>query len=96
MAPVHSYDSILLGLYHCINPDARRFKGAEDTFEESGTFRRKEKVKEALFDCSCLFDESCWHHLVIVIHRNVMRGATASLYLDGAVVDTKKVGGVSL
>ena len=59
--------------------------------EDSGTFRKKEKVKEAFFDCSCLFDESRWHHLVIVIHRNVMRGATASLYLDGALLDTQKV-----
>ena len=59
--------------------------------EESGTFRRKEKVKEAFFDCSCLFEESRWHHLVIVIHRNVMRGATASLHLNGALLDTQKV-----
>ena len=51
-------------------------------------------MKEAFFDCSCLFEETRWHHLVIVIHRNVMRGATASLYIDGAVVDTQKVGRV--
>jgi hypothetical protein len=51
----------------------------------------RERIKEAEFDCKCLFEESRWCHLAIVIHKNMIRGATASLYLDGASFDTQKL-----
>ena len=76
----------------CIHPvGSKKGKTISESLEESFTSKKKEKIREAHFDCSVLFEEAKWHHLVIVIYKNVMRSTTASLYLDGSLVDTQKV-----
>lgn len=55
------------------------------------TPRKREKSKDAVYECPVLFDEGRWHHVAVVLQKIVLRGCMASLYLDGTLVKSQKV-----
>ena len=59
--------------------------------EETGFVRRREKNKDAVYECPVLFDEGRWHHIAVVLQKIVLRGCMASLFLDGTLVKSQKV-----
>ena len=59
--------------------------------EDSSFVKKKEKGKDAVYECPVLFDEGRWHHVTIVLQKIVLRGCMASLYLDGTLVKSQKV-----
>ena len=59
--------------------------------EETGFVRRREKSKDAVYECPILFDEGRWHHVAVVLQKIVLRGCMASLHLDGTLVKSQKV-----
>jgi len=59
--------------------------------EETGSARKREKGKDAVYECPVLFDEGRWHHIAVVLQKIVLRGCMASLYMDGALVKSQKV-----
>ena len=61
--------------------------------EDNGFVRKREKGKDAVYECPILFDEGRWHHVAIVLQKIVLRGCMASLYLDGTLVKSQKVFG---
>ena len=45
------------------------------------------------FWCPDLTQEGQWRHLVLIFHRaGIMKNSSVSLFVDGALVNTKKVG----
>ena len=59
--------------------------------EENGFVRKRERNKDAVYECPVLFDEGRWHHVAVVLQKIVLRGCMASLYLDGTLVKSQKV-----
>ena len=59
--------------------------------EDSSFVKKREKGKDAVYECPLLFDEGRWHHVAIVLQKIVLRGCMASLYLDGTLVKSQKV-----
>ncbi|XP_072261545.1 WD repeat and FYVE domain-containing protein 3 isoform X2 [Pyxicephalus adspersus] len=45
----------------------------------------------ARFRCSELIMEGQWHHLVLVMSKGMLKNSTATLYLDGQLVNTVKL-----
>ena len=62
--------------------------GSQD--EETGFVRKREKSKDAVYECPVLFDEGRWHHVAVVLQKIVLRGCIASLHLDGTLVKSQK------
>lgn len=46
----------------------------------------------ARFRCGELIVEGQWHHLVLVMSKGMLKNSTATLYIDGQLVSTVKVG----
>ena len=59
--------------------------------EENSFVRKRERNKDAVYECPVLFDEGRWHHIAVVLQKIVLRGCMASLYLDGTLVKSQKV-----
>lgn len=46
----------------------------------------------ARFRCGELIVEGQWHHLVLLMSKGMLKNSTATLYIDGQLVSTVKVG----
>jgi hypothetical protein len=48
-------------------------------------------MDEAVFRCGQLFQEHCWHHIVVVINKGMRGRAKVTLFINGQLQETRKV-----